>query len=226
MVTTNRGSGEHAARWVASMVYAVVALVVVSIATCGAAGAEPATGDPLPDDELIQPLPVVVPQPSNWVPKFPYPYNQTRHLVTDAEINAQRELCQWYTAQFLRLRDQIDRLQFNRIQQFGPGVRIGSGTDWDYSYGPIQQQVDIVTGNIDRSMEYITPRVQTFTIKTDFANDIYLPLYQAHSFYLLWQNLSNVNNGIKAHQPNWFTGPSVQLFKKAGSDINRSHVCW
>ena len=83
-----------------------------------------------------------------------------------------------------------------------------------------------MTGNIDRSMEFITPRVQAFTINNDYVGDIYLPLFQAHSFYVLWQNLANVNDGIKAHQPNWFTGPSVQLLKRAGSEINRSHVCW
>jgi hypothetical protein len=160
------------------------------------------------------------------VPKFPFPFDKTRNQVTDADINAERELCQWYTAQYEILRDQIDRLQFNRIQQNGPGVRIGSGTDWDYSFGPIQQQVDIVTGNIDRSMEFITPRVQAFTIDHDYVGDIYLPLFQAQNFYSLWQSLGNVNDGIKAHQPDWFTGPAVQLVKRAGSQINRSHVCW
>lgn len=208
-------------------VYAVVAVLTAAVATCVMARAEPGEGGEMPsDDQLIRPLPVVVVQPTNWVPKFPFPFDKTRNLVTDADINAERELCQWYTAQYGILIDQIDRLQFNRIQQYGPGVRIGSGTDWDYSFGPIQEQVDIVTGNIDRSMEFITPRVQAFTINNDYVGDIYLPLFQAHSFYVLWQNLANVNDGIKAHQPNWFTGPSVQLLKRAGSEINRSHVCW
>ena len=205
---------------------AVASILVLAIVTCATSVAEPVPGDPLPDDQLIRPLPIVVVEPTDWVPKFPFPYSETRNLVTDADINAMREMCQWYNAQYETLRNQIDRLQFNRIQQYGPGVRIGSGTDWDYSFGPIQSQVDIVTGNIDRSMEFLTPRVQALTIRHNHANDIYLPMYQGHSFYLLWQNLYNVNNGIKAHQPNWFTGPSVQFFKKAGSDINRSHVCW
>jgi|KBSSwiStaDraftv2_1062776.scaffolds.fasta_scaffold01686_17 hypothetical protein len=205
---------------------AVAALLAVASMACSRALADPYTGDPLPDDQLIYPLPVVSPKPSNWVPKFPFPYNQTRNQVTDADINSMRELCQWYSAQYETLKDQIDRLQFNRIQQNGPGIRVGSGTDWDYSFGAIQQQVDVVTGNIDQTMSYLTPRVQAFTINQDYADDIYLPMYQAHSFYLLWQNLSNIGNGITAHQPDWFTGPSVQAFKKAGSDINRSHVCW
>jgi hypothetical protein len=204
---------------------AVVAAALISLAANGTAAAEPQTGDPPPDDELIRPLPVVVPGPMNWVPKFPFPYSKTRNLVTDAEINAQREMCQWYNEQYATLIDQIDRLQFNRIQQNGPGIRIGSGTDGDFGVGNLQQQADIVTGNIDRSIEFLTPRVQSLTINYDYAGDTYFPLYQGKSFYLLWQNLSNVTDGIKAHQPNWFTGPSVQLMKKAGSDINRSHVC-
>lgn len=210
-----------------TFIHCVAAVLAIAVATCTSAGADPVSGGEMPsDDQLIRPLPVVVVEPTNWVPKFPFPYDKTRNLVTEADINAERELCQWYTAQYGILIDQIDRLQFNRIQQNGPGVRIGSGTDWDYSFGPIQQQVDIVTGNIDRSMDFITPRVQAFTINNDYVGDIYLPLFQAHSFYVLWQNLANVNDGIKAHQPNWFTGPSVQLLKRAGSEINRSHVCW
>ncbi|WP_231985422.1 hypothetical protein [Mycobacterium sp. E796] len=216
-----------ALRRVTASLVASVAAMPIALATCATAGADPVSGGEMPsDDQLIRPLPVVVVHPTNWVPKFPFPYDKTRDRVTDADITAERELCQWYTAQYEILRDQIDRLQFNRIQQDGPGVRIGSGTDSDYSIGPIQQQVDIVTGNIDRSMEFITPRVQAFTIDHDYVGDIYLPLFQAQNFYSLWQSLGNVNDGIKAHQPDWFTGPSVQFVKRAGSQINRSHVCW
>lgn len=203
---------------------AVVALLTPIVGGV-AAVADPGPGEP-PDAELFRPLPVVVPKPSNWVPKFPFPYSQTRNMVTDADINSMRELCQWYTAQYDTLKDQIDRLQFNRIQDNGPGVRIGSGSDNDFSVGNVQQQFDVVAGNIDRSMDFLTPRVQALTIRQDSANDNYFPMYQGHSFYVLWQSLANVGDGIKAHHPDWFTGPSVQFFKRAGSDINRSHVCW
>lgn len=182
--------------------------------------------DPPSDNDLIRPLPVITPKPTNWVPKFPFPYDQTRGQVTDADINAEREMCQWYNAQYEILEDQIDRLQFNRLQQNGPGVRIGEATDWDYSFGPIQQQVDIVTANIDQSEDFLAPRAQALTRSQDHSGDYYWPLYQGESFYLLWQHLSNVSAGIKAHQPDWFTGPSVQRVKLWGSRINRSHVCW
>ncbi|MDT5046401.1 MAG: hypothetical protein QOG75_2254 [Mycobacterium sp.] len=174
---------------------------------------------------VIQPLPVVTPRPSNWTPKFPFPYNQTMGSVTDADITSGREMCQWYNAQYDQLIRQIDSLQFGRITPNGPGVLMGSGTDWDYSNGDLQQQADIVTANIDQSEDFLAPRVQALTQNQDHSGDLYFPLYQGKSFYLLWQHLSNVSAGIKSHQPDWFTGPSVQRVKRFGSMINRSHVC-
>ena len=207
--------------------YGSVALACIMIALSAVAVVIGPTSvaEPPSDNDLIRPLPVITPTPTNWVPKFPFPYDQTRNRVTDADITAEREMCQWYNAQYDTLIDQIDRLQYNRIQQNGPGVRNGSGTDWDYSFGPIQQQVDIVTANIDQSEDFLAPRAQALTQSQDFAGDNYFPLYMGESFYLLWQHLSNVNAGIKAHQPDWFTGPSVQRVKLWGSRINRSHVC-
>ncbi|MGV0794490.1 hypothetical protein ABQE89_22100 [Mycolicibacterium sp. XJ1819] len=174
---------------------------------------------PLPpsDSSLLRPLPVVTPTPSHWAPKYPFPYDQTRNRVTDADITAMREMCQWYSAQYATLRDQIDRLQFNRI---GP-----DGKDFDYSRDNIQQQVDIVTGNLDRSLAFLGPRVQALTQSRNSFGDTFFPIYEGEAFYKLWEQLSNVSNGIKAHQPAWFTGPSVQKAKRWGSDIHRSHVC-
>ncbi|MGV9799232.1 hypothetical protein ACWDTP_14380 [Mycobacterium sp. NPDC003449] len=137
--------------------------------------------------------------------------------MTDADIVAQRELCQWYTAQYGGLRDQIDRLQFNRIAP--------NGTDFDYSVDGVQQQVDIVAGNLAQSLAFMEPRVHALTQERNAFGDVYFPLYEAEAFFKLWEQLSNVQNGILAHQPNWFTGPSVQKAKRWGSDIHRSHVC-
>ena len=201
-------------------VLSVAVLTAAMIATAPVSSA-----DPPPDDELIRPLPVVVPTPSDWQPKFPFPYDQTRAEVTEADINAQREMCQWYTAQYEILRNQIDRVQFNRITPNGPGVITGAGSDWDYSIGDIQRQVDIVTANIDQSVAFLAPRVQSLTQSRNYVGDIHFPLYEGESFYLLWQHLANVGAGIKAHQPAWFTGPSVQRVKRWGSSIGRSHVC-
>lgn len=173
--------------------------------------------DPVADSQLFQPLPVVIPTPTNWAPKFPFPYDQTRASVTDADITAEREMCQWFNAQYDTLLHQIDRFQFNRIQP--------NGTDWDYSVDGLQQQADIVVANIDESVAFLAPRAQALTQSQDHSGDVYFPIYQGESFHLLWQHLSNVDAGIKSDQPDWFAGPSLLRVKRWGSRIQRSHVC-
>ncbi|WP_240431368.1 hypothetical protein [Mycobacterium kyogaense] len=162
-------------------------------------------------------LPVMAPVPSDWKPMFPFPYDQTKDKVTPADVNAMGEMCQWFSAQYPTLRDQIDRLQFNRI---GP-----DGKDYDYSRGDVQQQVDIVTTNLRQSVDFLAPRAQSLTRSQNPFGDSYFPVYEGEAFFKLWEQLSNVNNGILAHQPDWFTGPSVEKAKRWGSDIQRSHVC-
>ena len=134
-----------------------------------------------------------------------------------ADVDAEREMCQWFTAQYDALNDQIGRLQFIRISP--------AGTDWDYSINGIQQQVDTVTANIDQTVAFLAPRAQALTQRQNFAGDVYFPLYQGEAFHGLWQQLSNISNGTKAHQPDWFTGPSYLRMKRLASEINRSHVC-
>lgn len=197
------------------LVVTVSTLIGLAVSPCPASVADP--GFPPSNEELIRPLPVFVAQPSNWVPKFPFPYDQTRSQVTEADVQAEREICQWYDAQYETLNDQIGRLQFNRIQP--------NGTDWDYSIGDVQRQVDIVTTNIDQALDFLAPRVEALSQSQDFAGDVYFPLYQGEAFYNLWEQLSNVNNGIKSRQPDWFTGPSYLRMKRLASQIHRSHVC-
>ncbi|BBZ78596.1 hypothetical protein MANY_39330 [Mycolicibacterium anyangense] len=199
------------------------AMVLISVS---AAGAEPAIDPnipvPLPqppsDSQEITPLPVVVPRASSWQPKFPYPYDQTRNMVTPADITAMSEMCQWYNAQYATLRFQIDRLQTNRIDD-------RTGDDYDYTVGNVQQQVDIVTTNISQAVDFLGPRAQALSQPQNPFGDHYFAVYEGEAFFKLWEQLSNVNNGILAHQPDWFTGPSVQKAKRWGSDIHRSHVC-
>jgi len=203
---------------------AAVGCAVLLSATAVLAGAPSGAGpgdsplpDPPSDSDLIRAFPVITPTPSAWVPKFPFPYDQTRNRVTDADITAMREMCQWYNAQYATLSAQIDRLQFNRL---GP-----DGKDYDYTRGDVQQQVDIVSGNIGQAVDFLAPRAQALTQAQNPVGDSYFPIYKGEQFYKLWEQLSNVNNGIMAHQPDWFTGPSVLKAKRWGSDIHRSHVC-
>jgi hypothetical protein len=198
-----------------------VSCAAVTIALSGAAAAcaprSSADPQPTPDDQLIHPLPVIVPKPTSWRPKFPFPYDQTKNHVTAADIQAEGEMCQWFTAQWQVLNDQIGRLQFNRISP--------NGADSDYGVDSIQPQFDIVTANIDQSLNFLAPRVQALTQSQDFAADNYFAIYEGQAFYGLWQELSNVGNGIKARQADWFTGPSYLRMKRSASEIHRSHVC-
>ena len=199
----------------AALALALVVLCAAAAMVAPEPNAQPS--EPPSNDQLIQSLPPIVPRPTNWTPKFPFPYDKTRNQVTPADIRAEAEMCQWFTAQYQPINDQIERVQLNRISP--------NGTDSDYSGNGIQQQVDIVTGNIDRSVDFLAPRAQVLTQLQDFAGDNYFPLYQGQAFYGLWQELSNVSNGIKAHQPGWFTGPSYLRVKRLASEIHRSHVC-
>jgi hypothetical protein len=205
----------------AGVVYAALSICVVGFLAGPPAGADPNAEIPIPgppsDSSLIRPLPVITPTASTWTPKFPFPYDQTRDKVTAADISAMSEMCQWYNAQYATLRSQIARLQTNRI---GP-----DGNDFDYTRDNIQQQVDIVTGNVGQALDFLTPRVQSLTQAQNPYGDNYFPIYEGEAFYKLWEQLSNVNAGILAHQPDWFTAPSVQKAQRWGSDIHRSRVC-
>src|SRR5258705_3928487 len=91
--------------------------LIVAVAACGAvlvagqAGADPVSDyDPVAHYDQPQRLPVVTPVASDWQPQFPFPFDQTRRYVTDADVTAEREMCQWFDAQFDALKRQIEGL--------------------------------------------------------------------------------------------------------------------
>ncbi len=193
-----------------AVVAAVATVAVLAGMPLPAAGAQP-----LPDhDGLPEPLPVVVPSSSNWEPKFPFPYDQFRSSVTDRDIAAEREMCEWFNAQFFELKDQIEALNNAIIRHNG-----------SFDAPEVQQRYNVVTANIDQSLAFLAPRAQALTQAYDSAGDMYFPIYQGDSFYGLWQQLSNVSNGLKARQPTWFTGPSFLHTQRWGNKISRSDVC-
>jgi len=57
----------HCGRFLAIVAAPALAMVVL---------AGPAIAGPTVD-EIAPPLPVFTPTPTNWVPKYPYPYDQT-----------------------------------------------------------------------------------------------------------------------------------------------------
>jgi hypothetical protein len=201
-------SGPKTMRGIAFAAVGCLALVVsTSPLTGGRATAAP-------DDPPDPPLPAVVPHSSNWTPQVRFPYDASRKDVTDADIIAEREMCQWFTAEYRELVRQIDRFGFNLSE---------ASSDW--TVGQIQAQADAVAANVDQSVAYLAPRAQALTQTADFANDVHFALPEEEAFYRLWQHLSNVGVGIKARNTAWVNGPSVERVKHWGSQIHRSHVC-
>jgi hypothetical protein len=185
-----------------------VALVALTLPGLGA-GASAAPSDP-PDP----PLPVVNLVSSSWTPKFPFPYDANRKDVTDADITAEREMCQWFNQNYRELVRQIDRLGFNLDE---------ANNDW--TVGQIQAQADAVAANVDQAEAFLAPRAQALTQTRDFASDSHFSIYEGEAFYRLWQHFSNVGVGIEARNTSWVFGPSVERGKHWGSQIHRSHVC-
>lgn len=203
------GSGRMTRRVLAA---ALVAVAGAGLLPTGTVAADPP--DPVGQEPPPPPLPVVVPTASDWQPQFPFPYDQSRQFVTDADITAEREMCQWYNEQYEVLMTQIDRFNIKLITRNG-----------NWSVDDIPQHAAAVLANIDQSVGFLDPRARALTQRKDQVGDNFFPLYQGESFYLLWQHLSNVGNGLRARQPAWFTGPSMRRVQYWGSRINRSHVC-
>ncbi|GAB1812509.1 hypothetical protein MUNTM_15460 [Mycobacterium sp. MUNTM1] len=202
-VMTVRGAKRCASR----VFCCVAALVATCVGVHGQSSADPS--DPPPPL-----LPQFVPTVSSFTPQFPYPYDETRNSVTPADINAEREMCQWFNAQYHDLRSQLDQFGFNLL---------AANNDW--TVGTIQAQADNVATNVEQAVAFLAPRAQALTQTQDFAGDNYFPLYQGESFYRLWQHLSNTGVGIRARNTAWIYGPSQQREEHWGSRIERSHVC-
>lgn len=196
-----------ARRRILALVWSLMLIVSNSPGIGAGAGATP-------DDPPDPLFPVVTPSPSNWTPKFPIPYDASRQDVTEADINAEREMCQWFKPQYRELVRQIDRFGFNLL---------AANNDW--TVGQIQAQADNVVANIDQTEDYLAPRAQALTQLADSAGDVHFPIFEGEAFYRLWQHLSNVGVGIKARNTAWVNGPAVQRVKHWGSQIHRSHVC-
>jgi hypothetical protein len=208
---SDTSESDAARRGVARFAYAFLGcLALVASALTMPAGR--AYADPVdPPDPL---LPVVTVTPSSWTPKFPFPYNANRKDVTDADITAEREMCQWFKPQYRELVRQIDRFGFNLLE---------ANNDW--TVGQIQAQADAVAANIDRSEAFLAPRAQALTQAPDPSGDVHFAIYEGEAFYRLWQYLSNVGVGIKTRDTAWVNGPSVERLKHWGSQIHRSYVC-
>jgi hypothetical protein len=80
-------------------------LAAAAIVVTAGAGAD--ANSPTP------PLPVFTPTPTDWAPNFAYPNNLYQSAVTDGDINAERDICEWFNAQFDTLMHKINDLKGN-----------------------------------------------------------------------------------------------------------------
>jgi hypothetical protein len=187
---------------------AAAALITVS------AGADADSAAPAP------PLPVFSPTPTDWGPNFAFPHNLHQNQVTEADITAEREMCEWFNAQFDVLMNQINAFNGN----------LAANHD-DYGVPGIQQQADAVTANIDQSEAFLDPRAQTFKqqsncgfLSGDDCNDYY-PLFESNDFRRIWQQQSNISTSIKNHNPSGVTNVSIGLTNLYANGIKGSGVC-
>jgi hypothetical protein len=185
---------------------AAATLITVSV------GAEADPNAPAP------PLPVFTPTPTDWAPNFAFPHNFHQYRVTEADITSEREMCEWFNAQFDALMDQINAFNAN----------LAADHD-NYAAPGIQQQADAVTANIDRSEDYLAPRAQAFTVVRDCDVDDdcknYIPIYEGDDFRRVWQQQSNVSTSIKNHNPSGINNISIGLTNVYANGIRGSGVC-
>jgi hypothetical protein len=173
------------------------------------------------DSAPAPPLPVFTPTPTDWGPNFAFPHNLHQNQVTDADITAEREMCEWFNAQFGALMDQINTFNGN----------LAANHD-DYGAPGIQQQADAVTANIDQSERFLDPRARTFTLASNcrfFVNDDdceqYYPLFESSDFRRVWEQQSNISTSIKNHNPSGITNISIGLTNLYANGIQGSGVC-
>ena len=163
------------------------------------------------------PLPVFTPTPTNWGPNLGRSHARE---ITEVDITSEREMCEWFNAQFDILMAQINTFNAN----------LNANHD-DYSAPGIQQQADAVTANIDQSEDYLAPRARSFTLKNDCYSafdddcDDYYPLFEAKDFRRVWQQQSNVSTSIKSHNPSGITNISIGLTNLYANGIKGSGVC-
>lgn len=163
------------------------------------------------------PLPVFTPTPTDWAPNFAFRHNIHQNQVTDADVTSEREMCEWFNAQFDTLMDQINAFNAN----------LANNHD-DYSAPGIQEQADAVTANIDQSEDYLAPRAQAFTRKRrcdGVSCDTYVPIFEGEDFVRVWQQQSNISTSIKSHNPSGINNISIGLTNLYANGIRGSGVC-
>lgn len=160
-------------------------------------------------------LPEFVPHPSDWAPDYTvFPYNLWQTRVTPEQIDAQRESCQWFNAQYGTLMGQI------------VGFQHFLGEQHDYWTAPgVQAAGDAVKANVDRSAAFLDPRAHTLYITNYPDQSEYSPLYNGDSIHHLWYQLTQISDKIQKQQPAGVINANIATANVYGNVIRDSGVC-
>lgn len=152
---------------------------------------------------------------SDWAPNYTvFPYNLWQVRVTGEQIDAQRESCQWFNAQYGTLMTQI------------VGFQNFLGGQHDYWTAPgVQAAGDAVRANVDQSAAFLDPRAHTLYITNYPDQSQYSPLYNGDSIYHLWYQLTQISDKIAKQQPSGVINANVATANVYGNVIRDSGVC-
>jgi hypothetical protein len=188
-------------------VCAAIAGAALALGLAAPSAAEPTGAAPT--------LPAFVPHPSDWSPNYTvFPYNLWQVRVTPEQIDAQRESCQWFNAQYATLMSQI------------VGFQHFLGDQHDYWTAPgVQAAGDAVRANVDQSAAFLDPRAHTLYITNYPDQSQYSPLYNGDSIYHLWYQLTQISDKIAKQQPAGVINANIATANVYGNTIRDSGVC-
>jgi hypothetical protein len=160
-------------------------------------------------------MPVFVPHPSDWSPDYSlFPYTLWQSRVTQEQIAAERESCQWFNAQY----DQL------MAQSFGFQRFLGDHHD-DWSVAGMRETARVVAGNLDQSAAFLAPRAHTLFIVNYPDQSEYTPLFHGDSIYRLWYQLTQISDKITRELPSGQINANTATANVYGRAIRDSGVC-
>ncbi|MCW1957365.1 MAG: hypothetical protein KIH64_002210 [Mycobacterium sp.] len=158
-------------------------------------------------------LPVFVPHPSGWSPNYTvFPYNLWQNRVTPQMVDAERDACQWFNAQFDALSAQSWGFQRALHDNFD---------SWD----GVQGAANVLKANIDQSAAFLDPRVHTLYITNYPDQSQYSPLFHGDSFFHIWYQLTQLSDKIARQLPSGVINANNATMKVYGDAIRSSGVC-
>ena len=163
-------------------------------------------------------LPVFVPYPSGWSPNYTvFPYNLWQNRVTPQMVDAERDACQWFNAQYDSLSAQSWGFQ---------GALHDNFDAWELDSGNnVQGAANVLKANLDQSAAFLDPRVHTLYITNYPDQSKYSPLFHGDSFFHLWYQLTQISDKVARRLPSGVINANNATMKVYGDAIRGSGVC-